>query len=211
MELDSEVVLIPQKGKNGKISSGTEFTQQSAIPQRQVPEMPIISEPELGLNMSNSNRYKSHSQGSNRHLYDPIQTILHSVQGQGLGNVATNPPRSDELLAHPEKIPERGGNSEILQWMESTITQAANLKDKGAPCQKEGGKKGRSPISFYQQASSQPTRTIREEEQEEELEETIFPKIQKYAMDNVFNMARTLMEFKYKEEQRMGQPHFPIE
>ncbi|MBW0587745.1 hypothetical protein O181_133867 [Austropuccinia psidii MF-1] len=35
------------------------------------------------------------------------------------------------------------------------------------------------------------------------------PKIQKDAMDNVFNMARTLMEFKDKEEQRMRQPHFP--
>ncbi|MBW0546697.1 hypothetical protein O181_086412 [Austropuccinia psidii MF-1] len=34
------------------------------------------------------------------------------------------------------------------------------------------------------------------------------PKIQKDAMDNVFNMARTLMEFKDKEEQRMRQPHF---
>ncbi|MBW0583960.1 hypothetical protein O181_123675 [Austropuccinia psidii MF-1] len=33
-------------------------------------------------------------------------------------------------------------------------------------------------------------------------------KIQKDAMDNVFNMARTLMEFKDKEEQRMRQPHF---
>ncbi|MBW0594010.1 hypothetical protein O181_133725 [Austropuccinia psidii MF-1] len=35
------------------------------------------------------------------------------------------------------------------------------------------------------------------------------PKIQNNAMDNVFNMARTLMEFKDKEEQRMRQPHFP--
>ncbi|MBW0575866.1 hypothetical protein O181_115581 [Austropuccinia psidii MF-1] len=33
-------------------------------------------------------------------------------------------------------------------------------------------------------------------------------KIQKDAMDNVFDMARTLMEFKDKEEQRMRQPHF---
>ncbi|MBW0580768.1 hypothetical protein O181_120483 [Austropuccinia psidii MF-1] len=34
------------------------------------------------------------------------------------------------------------------------------------------------------------------------------PKIQKDAMENVFNKARTLMEFKDKEEQRMRQPHF---
>ncbi|MBW0536511.1 hypothetical protein O181_076226 [Austropuccinia psidii MF-1] len=35
------------------------------------------------------------------------------------------------------------------------------------------------------------------------------PKIQKDAMDNVSNMARTLMELKEKEKQRMRQPHFP--
>ncbi|MBW0582539.1 hypothetical protein O181_122254 [Austropuccinia psidii MF-1] len=34
------------------------------------------------------------------------------------------------------------------------------------------------------------------------------PKIQKDAMDNVFNMGRTLMEFKDKEEERMRQPPF---
>ncbi|MBW0565692.1 hypothetical protein O181_105407 [Austropuccinia psidii MF-1] len=34
-------------------------------------------------------------------------------------------------------------------------------------------------------------------------------KIQKDAMDNFFNMARTLIEFKDKEEQRMRQHHFP--
>ncbi|MBW0594060.1 hypothetical protein O181_133775 [Austropuccinia psidii MF-1] len=34
-------------------------------------------------------------------------------------------------------------------------------------------------------------------------------RIKKSAMENVFNMARTFMEFKEKEEQRMRQPHFP--
>ncbi|MBW0540276.1 hypothetical protein O181_079991 [Austropuccinia psidii MF-1] len=34
-------------------------------------------------------------------------------------------------------------------------------------------------------------------------------KIQKDGMENGFTMARTLMEFKDKEEQRMRQPHFP--
>ncbi|MBW0465042.1 hypothetical protein O181_004757 [Austropuccinia psidii MF-1] len=34
-------------------------------------------------------------------------------------------------------------------------------------------------------------------------------KIQKDSMDNVFNMARTLIKFKDKEEQRMRQHHFP--
>ncbi|MBW0535349.1 hypothetical protein O181_075064 [Austropuccinia psidii MF-1] len=133
MEVDSEVELIPQKGK---VLSGTEFTQGSDISKRQLPDMPMISEPEFELSMSNSNREKSHSEGSNRHLYEPVQTVLHSVQEKRLGNVATNPPRSDELLAYPKTVPQRG-NSEILQWMESTIIQASNQEDKGIPCQKE--------------------------------------------------------------------------
>ncbi|MBW0482287.1 hypothetical protein O181_022002 [Austropuccinia psidii MF-1] len=89
--------------------------------------------------MSNSNRYKSNSEVSNQHVYEPVQTVLHSVQGQALGNPATTPLRSDELLAHSEKAPQRGRNSEILQWMESTIIQASNPKDKLVPCQKVAG------------------------------------------------------------------------
>ncbi|MBW0499337.1 hypothetical protein O181_039052 [Austropuccinia psidii MF-1] len=146
--------FFSSKGKiKAKIRSGTESTQGSAISKREVPDMPMTFEPELKLSMSDSNRDKSHSEGSNRHLYEPVQAVLHSVQGQRLGNVATNTPRSDELLEYPEKITQRGGNSEILQWMESTIIQASNQENKGIPCQKEGGKQGRSPSSFYQKAS----------------------------------------------------------
>ncbi|MBW0583062.1 hypothetical protein O181_122777 [Austropuccinia psidii MF-1] len=165
----------PSKGKRkGKIPSRTYSTQGSAICQRQVPEMPIISEKDLEISMSNSNRYKVHSEGSNRHLYELVKEILHCVQGQELGNVSTNPPRSDERLTHLEKIPQREGNIDILQWMESTIIKTSNQQDEGVPCQKEEGQKGRSPCSFCQKSSSQPTSPRREEE----MEETIFPKLQ---------------------------------
>ncbi|MBW0593329.1 hypothetical protein O181_133044 [Austropuccinia psidii MF-1] len=158
--------IDPSKGKKGKISSGTESTQASAIRQRQVPEIHIISQPELELSMSNSKRYKSHLEGSDRHIHEPVQAVLHVLQGQDLGNVATNPPMSDKILAHPENFPQRGGNIEILQWMEFTIIQMSNQKNKGVPSQKEGGKQGRSPSSFYQQASIQKTSLRIEEEQE---------------------------------------------
>ncbi|MBW0546445.1 hypothetical protein O181_086160 [Austropuccinia psidii MF-1] len=86
----------PKKGeKRGKIPSIKEFTQGSAISQRQVLEIPIISEPELELNMSNSNREKSHSYSSNRHIHEPVEAVLHGLQGQILGNGATNAPRND--------------------------------------------------------------------------------------------------------------------
>ncbi|MBW0510163.1 hypothetical protein O181_049878 [Austropuccinia psidii MF-1] len=170
--------IDPSKGTTmAKISSGTDFTQGSALSQRQVAEVLMISKIELELSMSDSNRYKSHSEGSKTHLHEPLQAVLHSVQGQGLGNVATNTPSSDGQ-AHPQKVAQRGGNHEILQWMESTIIKTPNQKDQGMTCQKEGVNQGRSPISFYQQAPSQPTSPRREKGQEKELEKTIFPKLQ---------------------------------
>ncbi|MBW0502857.1 hypothetical protein O181_042572 [Austropuccinia psidii MF-1] len=159
--------IDPSKGKRkGTIPSKRESTQGCAISQRQVPEMPMISKPELELSMSISNRDEQNAEGSNRHIHEPVQAVLHHVQGQGLGNVATNPPRSDEILAHPQKVPQREGNIEILQCLESTIIQTSNQKDQGIPCQQQRIKQGRRPSSFYQKASSQPASPTREEEQE---------------------------------------------
>ncbi|MBW0462779.1 hypothetical protein O181_002494 [Austropuccinia psidii MF-1] len=95
-----------------------------------------------------------------------------------LQNFATIPPRSAELLEYSQKIPQIAGNSEILQWIESTITQASNKKDKVLEQQKEVGKQGRSPSSFYQQDTSQTSSPIEEEEQAKEQEEIIFTMLQ---------------------------------
>ncbi|MBW0560550.1 hypothetical protein O181_100265 [Austropuccinia psidii MF-1] len=98
--------------------------------------------------------------------------------------------------------------------MESTVIQASNQKDQGVPLQKEGGKQGRSPSSFYQQASSQPTSPRREEEQENEMEETIFPKLQdsknpERCHGKCLQYGQNFDGIKDKEEKRMSQPHFP--
>ncbi|MBW0583374.1 hypothetical protein O181_123089 [Austropuccinia psidii MF-1] len=136
------------KGKRkGNIPSGTESTPGSALCQRQVPEMPVISEPELELSMSNSNRYKSHSEGSDRHLHEPVQAVLHSVQRQGLGNVASNTARSDELLAHPENVPHRGGDSGILQWMDPLSSKPQIKKIKEYHSKKREASREEDPVA----------------------------------------------------------------
>ncbi|MBW0534097.1 hypothetical protein O181_073812 [Austropuccinia psidii MF-1] len=145
--------------------------------------------------MSNSNREKSHSESSKRHIYEPVQAVLHGLQGQRLGNVATKPPRSDELLVHTEKVPQRGEKSEILQWIEATIIQTSNQKDKVLEQKKEAAKQGRISSSFSQKATSQSNSPRTEEDQGKELEETLFSKlqnlrIQKAAIENVLNKAR---------------------
>ncbi|MBW0569181.1 hypothetical protein O181_108896 [Austropuccinia psidii MF-1] len=186
--------IDPSRGKRkGKIPSGTESTQGSALSQRQVPEMPMISEPELELSMSNSNRYKSHSEGSDRHLHESVQTVLHSLQGQGLGNFATNTTKSDKLMEHPQKAPQRikeyHAKKKEATKEEAPVASTRNPQENPFPQERKKNKKKnwRKPYSPSYRSS----------------------KIQKDAIDNVFKMARTSMEFKNKEEQRMRQPDFP--
>ncbi|MBW0577587.1 hypothetical protein O181_117302 [Austropuccinia psidii MF-1] len=95
-------------------------------------------------------------------IYELVKALLHSVQGKRLGNVAKNSPRSDDLLEDSQKAPQRGRNCELLQWMESAIIQTSNQKYKVLAKQKEGGKQGRSPSSFYQKATSHLTSPRRE-------------------------------------------------
>ncbi|MBW0499173.1 hypothetical protein O181_038888 [Austropuccinia psidii MF-1] len=180
----------------------------------QVPEMPIICEPELELSMSNSNRYKSHSEGTNTHSYEPVQVVLHGVQVQGLENVATNPPRSDELLENPKKIPQIGGNSEILQWMESTIIEESNQKIKEYHAKKREASKEEAQVASTRKPQANQLPQGGRKNKKKNWTKPYFlsyriPKIQKDSMYNSFNMARTLMDFRDKEEQRMRQPHFP--
>ncbi|MBW0582426.1 hypothetical protein O181_122141 [Austropuccinia psidii MF-1] len=174
----------------------------------------MISEPELELSMSNSNRYKSNSEGSDRHLHEPVQAVLHSVQRQRLGNVASNTPRSDALLAHPQNVPHRGGDSGILQWMESTVIQASKKKIKEFHCKKRESSKEEAPVAYTSKPqANQPPQEGKKNKKNKWRKAYSpsyrIPKIQKDAMDNVFNMDRTLMEFKDKEEERMRQSHFP--
>ncbi|MBW0572028.1 hypothetical protein O181_111743 [Austropuccinia psidii MF-1] len=151
-------INLSKEERKGKLPRQTESTKGRALSQRKVKEMPLISEPVLEL----------------------IQAVQHIVQGHVLVNFATNTPRIDALLAHPQKAPQTGGDSKILQWMESTIIQTSNQKDQGVPYQKEGGNQGKSPSSFKQQAPSQPTLPRREEEKGNELEKTTFPKLQDF-------------------------------
>ncbi|MBW0468129.1 hypothetical protein O181_007844 [Austropuccinia psidii MF-1] len=203
--------INPSKGKRkGKIPSGPESTQGSSISQTQVPEMPIVSEPELELSMSNPKKYKPQSSFSYRHIHEPVQAVLHGVQVQILGNVATNPPRSDELLENSQKVPQTGVNSDIIQWMVSTIIQNSNKKAEDWHNKKrEASKEEASVASTSKTQASQPPQEGKKNWREQCSPIYRIPRIQNDAMDNIFKIATTLMEFKEKKEQRMRQPHFP--
>ncbi|MBW0474634.1 hypothetical protein O181_014349 [Austropuccinia psidii MF-1] len=167
--------------------------------------MPITFEPELEQSMSHSNRNKLYSEVSNRNINEPVKEVLHSLQRQSLVNVFLNLPRSEELRENPQEIISGGGNSEIPQWMESTFSQTPNQKDKEMEQHKEGEKQAEIPSSFYQPASTQPTCTGRKKNKKTNWTKKYsstysIPRIQEYSMKNVFKMAKTLIEFKGKEE-----------
>ncbi|MBW0534457.1 hypothetical protein O181_074172 [Austropuccinia psidii MF-1] len=164
--------------------------------------------------MSNFNREKYHSEGSDRHLHEPVHRVLQVLQGKRLGNSATNPPRCDELPEHPHKAPQKGGSRKILQFMESTIIQTSNQKHKALEKQKEGGNKRRIPVA----STSKPQDSQPHQEGKKDKKKNLrkpnspsyrIPRIQNDSMDNIFKIVRPLMEFKDKEEQRIRQSSFP--
>ncbi|MBW0589808.1 hypothetical protein O181_129523 [Austropuccinia psidii MF-1] len=98
--------------------------------------------------------------------------------------------------------------------MESTIIQASNQKIKEYHSKKREESKEEAPVA----STSKPQANQLPQEGKKNKKKNWrkpyspsyrIPKIKKGAMDNVFNIARTLMEFKDKEEQRMRKPHFP--
>ncbi|MBW0516509.1 hypothetical protein O181_056224 [Austropuccinia psidii MF-1] len=106
---------------------------------------------------------------------------------------------SDELLAHPQKIPQRGRNSEILQWMESTIIQSQikKIKEYHATKRKATRKPQANPLP------QEGKKNNKKNWKKPYSPSYRIPEIQKDSMENVFNMARTLMELKDKEQQKM--------
>ncbi|MBW0510563.1 hypothetical protein O181_050278 [Austropuccinia psidii MF-1] len=168
--------IDPSKGKRkAKIPSGTGSTQGSALSQRKVPEMCLISEPELELSMSNSNRYKSHPEGSDRDLHEPLQAWRKVRYSNGWKPLSSKP--------QIKKIKEYHDKKKEATKEEAPVAPTSKPQEG----KKNKKKNWRKPYS--------PSYRI--------------PKIQKDAMENFFNMARTLMEFKDEEEERMIQPHFP--
>ncbi|MBW0462810.1 hypothetical protein O181_002525 [Austropuccinia psidii MF-1] len=114
MKVDSEVEMILQKVTSTS-KSPVELNPHREVPYLKVKSLKFLLFLSLDWNISHSNRKQSHSEVSNRHIYEPVQAVLHGVQGQVLGNVATNPPRSDELLTYSQNTSQREGNREILQ------------------------------------------------------------------------------------------------
>ncbi|MBW0543575.1 hypothetical protein O181_083290 [Austropuccinia psidii MF-1] len=98
--------------------------------------------------------------------------------------------------------------------MEYTIIQTSNQKKRSKmPKKREASKKEALVASTSKSKVNQPPQEGKKKKRKnfrKPYSQTYrISKIQKDAIENVFNMERTLMEFKDKEEKRMRQTHFP--
>ncbi|MBW0505962.1 hypothetical protein O181_045677 [Austropuccinia psidii MF-1] len=143
--------------------------------------------------MSNSNRYKSHSEGSDRHIHEPVQDIIHGVQGEQLENVATNPPRSDALLAYPENLFKEEAIVRYSNGWNPLSSKPELKKIKEYHSKKRKASKEEVPVA----STSKPQVNQSPQEGKEKKKMNWrkpyspsyrIPKIQKDAMDNVLKM-----------------------
>ncbi|MBW0529367.1 hypothetical protein O181_069082 [Austropuccinia psidii MF-1] len=174
----------------------------------------MISEPGLELSMSNSNREKSYSEGSNRHLHEPVQAVLHHVQDKDLEML----PQSHQRVMNSWHILKRFlKEEEIVRYSNvwnplSSKPQIKKIKEYYTK-RKEASKE-EAPVASTSKPQANQLPQERQKNKKNNWKKKYspsyrIPKIQKDAMENFFNMARTLMEFKDKEEKRMRPPHFP--
>ncbi|MBW0563951.1 hypothetical protein O181_103666 [Austropuccinia psidii MF-1] len=164
--------------------------------------------------MSNSKIDKFNSEGSNRQIYEQVKAVLHGVQGERLGIFAIDPPRSYEHLANSQKVLKE---EEIVKYFNgwnplSSKLHIKKIKDWNHR-KREASKEEALVASTRRPQARQPPQEGKKDRKKNSRKPYSpsyrLPRIQKDAMENAFNMARTLMELKDKEEQRMRQPHFP--
>ncbi|MBW0564351.1 hypothetical protein O181_104066 [Austropuccinia psidii MF-1] len=94
----------------------------------------------------------------------------------------------------------------------SSEPQIKNIKEYHS--KKREATKEEAPVASTSKAQANPLAQEGKKNEKKSWRKPYFPtyripKVQKDSMENIFNMARTLMEFKDKEEQIMRQPHFP--
>ncbi|MBW0592300.1 hypothetical protein O181_132015 [Austropuccinia psidii MF-1] len=98
--------------------------------------------------------------------------------------------------------------------MESTIIKTSNQKIREYHAKKREESKEENPVASTRKPQVNKLSQEGKKNKKKNLRKPYSPsyriwKIQKDAMESVFNMTRILIEFKDKEEKRMRQPHFP--
>ncbi|MBW0516917.1 hypothetical protein O181_056632 [Austropuccinia psidii MF-1] len=170
------------------------------------PEIPIISQPELEISMSNSKQDKSYSECSNKHQYEPVQSLLKFLQGNHwkmlpqIHQEVMNSWNIHKKFLQEEEIVKYSNGCNRL----SSKPQIQNIKYWNNK-KREVSKEEAPVASTRKPKANQPSQEEKKKKnnwRKQYAPSYRIPKIQKDAMGNYLNMARTLMALKEKEEQK---------
>ncbi|MBW0513162.1 hypothetical protein O181_052877 [Austropuccinia psidii MF-1] len=215
MELDSEVELIPQMGKERE-KSPVEQNPHKEVPysKGKSQQMPIISEQELELSMSNSNRYKNIQKAQidiYMSHYKQYYTVYKDKDWEILPQIHQGVMNSWQILKRFLK------EEEIVRYSNgwNPLTSKPQIKNiKYYHAKKKEATKEEAPVAPTSNPQANHTSPSREEEQEKEREKTIFPKFQdsknpKRCHGKFLQHGQNLHGIKGQGVSKMLKPHFP--
>ncbi|MBW0564077.1 hypothetical protein O181_103792 [Austropuccinia psidii MF-1] len=185
---------------------------------RSVPTNPDVNS-ESELIHDNISRAEQLPSGSNRNLSMPIQKLVQSIQRRGVGNMPKPLAGGHELLLTHQELSGSGEDHRTLRRLEPIVllrqeegvgndsrfadrrpsgvyklqTNSRSVQRQAQGTSEEAERS--QDLSKQGQRQSQSAQTLPTRVQD--------PKLEPSAVDSVFNMARTLMEFTAKEQERM--------
>ncbi|MBW0580206.1 hypothetical protein O181_119921 [Austropuccinia psidii MF-1] len=191
---------------------------------------PLIESPEADITAI-AVRPESFPTGSSGDLPVSVQELVYGRQTARVGTSPKSLDRHHELLSSSEEVHGARKDRRTSEGLDTNVLQRTSPTDKSLVekpkhvirgseeevSPRQGKQPSESSPSFQPQKSAstsakQVPKTNQKGKQKAKPkwnkpypQNYRIPKKEKTAMDNVFNMARTLMEFKNKEEERLSQ------
>ncbi|MBW0534604.1 hypothetical protein O181_074319 [Austropuccinia psidii MF-1] len=163
-------------------------------------------------------------EGNNRNIPVSIQELVYGGKEAGVGPSAKSLDRHNKLISSSEKGHGPRKDKGSPEGLDTHFLQRTSPTDKSLVEKPKhvvrGPEEEVGPTKGQQSSGSSPSlhkgkKTPKSNQKGKQKanpkwkrpypQKYRIPKTEKTAMDNVFNMARTLMEFKKKEEERMNQ------
>ncbi|MBW0569906.1 hypothetical protein O181_109621 [Austropuccinia psidii MF-1] len=152
------------------------------------------------------------SRGCHRNISVLIQKLVQSSKRRGVGNIPRPLAGDHELLLTPQELSESGEDHRTLRRVEPIVLQIQSQKDKELveePNSKPAPEASKENPKGPQKKKKGPKNHQGKGKEKENWHRPYpqgyrIPKLEPSAMDSVFNMARNLMEFTAKEQERMN-------
>ncbi|MBW0481739.1 hypothetical protein O181_021454 [Austropuccinia psidii MF-1] len=193
----------------------------------------LIESPEADINAIPVVRPESFPAGSNEDIPVSVQELVYGSKAEGVGASDKSLDRHNELLSSGEEAHGARKDRRTSEGLDTHVLKGTIPKDKSLVQKTKhvfkgpgevGPRKGQQPSGISPRLHKQkvlnkdkkiPKRNQKGKQKEKGKAKSKWnkpypqnyriPKEEKTAMNNVFNMARTLMEFKNKEDERLNQ------